>query len=191
MHLHVLRHNRRDVQQLERRDIAQQSKVEDEEEGMEGDEENEDDVSEKSDSEENSEKSNPEHSDEGSDGGETDLELRRKVEEALRVDGIELTTGATDSEEEELMDDEQMMAIDERLAEVFRSRANEKKKANGLPPFPHTPIILPSPNIILQESMRNVKLRISKTASLTSWTCTSRNNTPIHLRCGLSRLSRC
>jgi len=102
---------------------------------MEGDEKKEDDASEKSDSEENSEKSNLEHSDEGSDGEETDLELRKNVEKALRVDGIEPHTGGTDSEEEELMDDEQMMAIDERLAEVFRSRANEKKKANGLPPF--------------------------------------------------------
>lgn len=64
---------------------------------------------------------------ESGDGEETDLELRSKIEEALHVNGVE---SATDSEEE-LMDDEQMMAIDERLAEVFRSRANEKRKANG------------------------------------------------------------
>ncbi|KAF8831365.1 hypothetical protein HHX47_DHR1000710 [Lentinula edodes] len=37
-----------------------------------------------------------------------------------------------DSEEEEYMDDDQMMAIDEHLAEVFRSRVNEKKASKDL-----------------------------------------------------------
>ncbi|KXN82577.1 DNA polymerase V [Leucoagaricus sp. SymC.cos] len=55
------------------------------------------------------------------------LELRNKIEQALRVNGIELATENSDSEEEELMDDEQMMVIDEQLVEVFRSRTNEKK----------------------------------------------------------------
>ena len=62
-----------------------------------------------------------------SDGDEVDLELRNKIEEALRVNGIEPATGETDSEDEELMDDDQMMAIDEHLAQAFRSRTNEKK----------------------------------------------------------------
>ena len=75
-------------------------------------------------------------SDEGSESGDSsdpsaeegvDPELRRKIEEALRVNGIEPATGETESEEEELMDDDQMMAIDEQLAQVFRARANEKK----------------------------------------------------------------
>lgn len=55
------------------------------------------------------------------------LELRHKIEQALRANGVEPATGDTDSEEEELMDDDQMVAIDEQLAEVFRSRTNEKK----------------------------------------------------------------
>jgi DNA polymerase phi len=66
-------------------------------------------------------------SDDDSGGTEVDLELRNKIEEALRVNGIEPATGETDSEDEELMDDDQMMAIDEQLAQVFRSRTNEKK----------------------------------------------------------------
>lgn len=58
---------------------------------------------------------------------EADLELRNKIEEALRINGIEPATGETDSEDEELMNDDEMMAIDEQLAQVFRSRANELK----------------------------------------------------------------
>ena len=63
---------------------------------------------------------------------EEDPELRRKIEEALRVNGIQAATGESDSEsEEDLMDDEQMMAIDEQLAAVFRARASEKKLGKG------------------------------------------------------------
>jgi DNA polymerase phi len=68
---------------------------------------------------------------EDSNDEEVDIELRNKIEEALRVNGIEAATGDSDEEEEELMDDEQMMAIDEQLAEVFRSRVNEKKSGKG------------------------------------------------------------
>ncbi|KAJ7751995.1 DNA polymerase phi-domain-containing protein [Mycena metata] len=70
--------------------------------------------------------------DESSDG-EVDLELRRKIEEALRVNGIHAATGDGDSDdgsEEELMDDEQMLAVDEQLAQVFRLREGEKKGKN-------------------------------------------------------------
>lgn len=67
-----------------------------------------------------------------SDDAEVDLELRNKIEEALRVNGIEPATGETDSEDDELMDDDQMMAIDEQLAQVFRSRMNEKKEGKGM-----------------------------------------------------------
>lgn len=68
---------------------------------------------------------------EDSDDDEVDLELRNKIEEALRVNGIEPATGDTDSEEEELMDDDQMMVIDEQLAQVFRSRATERKSGKS------------------------------------------------------------
>ena len=59
---------------------------------------------------------------------EIDLELRNKIEEALRVHGIKPATEEDDEDEdEELMDDDQMMAIDAQLAQVFQARANEKK----------------------------------------------------------------
>jgi len=95
---------------------------------MEEIEEHEEAVSgeEDSNSEGSSEESDGDDSGEDSNEEEVDLELRNKIEEALRVNGIEFAAGETDSEEE-LMDDEQMMAIDEQLAEVFRSQANEKK----------------------------------------------------------------
>jgi DNA polymerase phi len=78
-------------------------------------------------SDDEDEESQGDGSEDDSDGGEVDLELRNKIEEALRVNGIEPATGETDSEDEELMDDDQMMAVDEQLAQVFRSRTNEKK----------------------------------------------------------------
>ena len=65
---------------------------------------------------------------------EPDLELRSKIEEALRASGIEPaddSEGEDDSEEEVVMDDDQMMAIDSQLAEIFRSRASEKKGGKG------------------------------------------------------------
>ncbi|KAI0691182.1 DNA polymerase phi-domain-containing protein [Cytidiella melzeri] len=64
---------------------------------------------------------------------EDDPELRRKIEEALRVNGIQAATGESDDEsDEDLMDDEQMMAIDEQLAAVFRAQANEKRLGKGV-----------------------------------------------------------
>lgn len=95
-----------------------------EDDGEEGDEGEDEDV------EDESEASGAESGDDSNDE-EVDIELRNKIEEALRVNGIEAATGDSDEEEEELMDDEQMMAIDEQLAEVFRSRVNEKKSGKG------------------------------------------------------------
>lgn len=85
-----------------------------------------------SDESDEDEESQDDDSDVDSDGAEVDLELRNKIEEALRVNGIEPATGETDSEDEELMDDDQMIAIDEQLAQVFRSRANQKKGGKGM-----------------------------------------------------------
>lgn len=63
---------------------------------------------------------------------EEDAELRRKIEEALRVNGVEATDGNSEDEsDEDLMDDDQMLAIDEQLAAVFRARANERKTGKG------------------------------------------------------------
>jgi len=96
----------------------------DEDEMADNDEE--DSTGDKSESGEESGESDGDDSGDDSDE-EVDLELRKKIEEALRVNGIEPATGETDSEEEELMDDDQMMALDEQLAQVFRSRTNERK----------------------------------------------------------------
>ena len=59
-------------------------------------------------------------------------EARCKIEEALRVNGIEAAMENSDEgSDEDLMDDDQMMAIDEQLAQVFRLRVNEKKTSKG------------------------------------------------------------
>ena len=77
-------------------------------------------------------------SDSGTDNDEDseDIhELRRKIEEALEVNGIEAATGDSDEDSDgELMDDDQMMAIDEQLADIFRARANENKISKGKAP---------------------------------------------------------
>ncbi|KAI1788483.1 DNA polymerase phi-domain-containing protein [Ganoderma leucocontextum] len=111
--------------QLERRDpdelVADEEDVEmdDEEEDVDGEEDESGSSSSSSSAEE----------DEDEDGDEeANLELRRKIEEALRVNGISAATGDSDSEsEEELMDDEQMLAIDEQLSAAFKARAAEKR----------------------------------------------------------------
>ena len=61
---------------------------------------------------------------------EADPELRRKIEEALAVNGIR-AADSEDESDEELMDDDQMMAIDEQLVAVFKARADEKKLGKG------------------------------------------------------------
>ncbi|KAG6831186.1 hypothetical protein H0H92_012326 [Tricholoma furcatifolium] len=114
------------VTQLERRDPSELLEDEDDDE-MSGIEETNDSVD---DGAEESEESEAGEDDEDSNDEEEDVELRRKIEEALRVNGIEAATG--ESDEEELMDDDQMMAIDEQLAAVFRSRTNEKKAGKGV-----------------------------------------------------------
>jgi DNA polymerase phi len=65
------------------------------------------------------------------DNNEDVQELRRKIEETLKINGIEAATGNSDEESEDLMDDDQMMAIDEQIAQVFRLRMNEKKSFKG------------------------------------------------------------
>jgi DNA polymerase phi len=62
--------------------------------------------------------------DEGDEqNGVVDEELRRKVEEAMRSQGIL----GDDSEEEELLDDDAMEAFDEKLAEIFKQKKMEKQ----------------------------------------------------------------
>ena len=48
------------------------------------------------------------------------------------MNGISAATGESDDEsEEELMDDDQMLAIDEQLAAAFKARASEKGRRKG------------------------------------------------------------
>ncbi|KAH9929645.1 DNA polymerase phi-domain-containing protein [Amylocystis lapponica] len=106
--------------QLERRDPTELVGDEDEDEEM-------DDAEGGDNSEDSADEEQSDDDDEDDEEAE-DPELRRKIEEALHVNGIDAATGDSDNEsEEELMDDEQMMAIDEQLAAVFRARADEKK----------------------------------------------------------------
>lgn len=104
---------------------------------MADEDEDMEDAEDSGDEEEEEEEEDGESSDEAEDeeedeNEEEDLELRRKIEEALRVNGVEAATGDSDDEsEEELMDDDQMLAIDEQLAAVFRARAAERKLGKG------------------------------------------------------------
>lgn len=109
------------IQQLERRDPTQENEDDDEEMG-------DDEVASENESDSESEGGDDvEEEDE-----EPDLELRSKIEEALRASGIEPADNSGDDDsEEELMDDDQMLAIDEQLANIFRSRASEKKGGKG------------------------------------------------------------
>lgn len=101
---------------------------EEEEEGSGEDVEMEDEV-EGSDDLDDSESGDDELEDEDEVDEVENAELRKKIEQALRMNGIERAeeSGSEDeSEEEELLDDDQMMQFDEKLAEVFRIRKNEK-----------------------------------------------------------------
>jgi len=156
------------TQQLERRDPTQEGEGEDEEMDDEG--------AEDSDSDSDSESEDDEDEDEEDE--EPDLELRSKIEAALRASGIEPaddSEGEDDSEEEDVMDDDQMMAIDDKLAEIFRSRASEKKGGKGVdpPPFPKSVCIDPR---LLQMQMPNARQPTSRTGFLILWTSTSRNS---------------
>lgn len=123
------------LQQLEPRNPAE---LVDEEEDveMEDDLDDEGDVPSDTDHDEESEdaeSASGEGESEEEEGDDEDVqELRRKIEEALKVNGIEAATGDSDEEsDEDLMDDDQMMAIDEQLAAVFKSQASEKKSSKG------------------------------------------------------------
>ncbi|KAL1715196.1 DNA polymerase phi-domain-containing protein [Schizophyllum commune] len=108
--------------QLERRDPTADHDDDDMEVDEEGDEEEEEDEDEESEAEEDEE-----DSDEDDEDDAEAAELRKKIEDALRVNGIE-PANEEDDEDEDLMDDDQMMVIDEQLTEVFKASASGKKK---------------------------------------------------------------
>lgn len=58
--------------------------------------------------------------------------MRKALSEAIGGGGEESDAGSDESSSEANMDDEQMMAIDEKLAEVFRSQQLERKKGKGM-----------------------------------------------------------
>ncbi|WWC68679.1 uncharacterized protein I206_102613 [Kwoniella pini CBS 10737] len=99
------------------------------------DEEDDDDMEEDDDEEEEAEQSEDEEEEEDEEElPEVDPAFRQRVAEALNVAGLGVDTADKDqeeeSEEEEYMDDEQMMKIDEQLAEVFRQQAASTKKTD-------------------------------------------------------------
>lgn len=101
-----------------------------------GDEDRSDEEDEDEGGDEEEEKSSGEGESEESDSEEGDDkaadQVRKKIEDALKTSGMDV--GKDHSEEdsdEELMDDEQMMALDHTLAEIFRTRANERKSKQG------------------------------------------------------------
>ncbi|KAI5982996.1 DNA polymerase phi-domain-containing protein [Pisolithus marmoratus] len=60
-------------------------------------------------------------------------QVRKKLGDLLKAGGIDDVEGdESDEESEELMDDEQMIAIDEHLAEIFRSRKDEQRSKKGV-----------------------------------------------------------
>ncbi|KAK7689133.1 hypothetical protein QCA50_007824 [Cerrena zonata] len=114
------------VAQLARKDPSELLEDDDADEEMEGGPDGDED---EEDSNNDSESAEDEEEEEDM---EDDPELRRKIEEALRVNGVEPATGDSEDEsDEELMDDEQMMAIDEQLAAVFKARSDEKRQNKG------------------------------------------------------------
>ncbi len=61
---------------------------------------------------------------------DVDDELRNKILEALKMNGVEPVTGDTD-DDEIMMDDDQMLALDGQLAEVFKTRMQVGKTSKG------------------------------------------------------------
>ncbi|KAG2157394.1 DNA polymerase phi-domain-containing protein [Suillus clintonianus] len=111
------------VAQLERRNPAD----------LVADEEDEIESATSEGSDEDAESSDEDDESEFDDDDEAALELRMKIEDALKANGVEAAIGDTDEEsDEELADDEQMMAIDEHLAEVFRSRSGDSKQSKNV-----------------------------------------------------------
>lgn len=66
------------------------------------------------------------------DDAEVDPEFRRQVAEALQVNGMAAADGSdSDSEDEVVLDDDQMMQLDEHLAKVFKAQAGNTKEKKG------------------------------------------------------------
>ncbi|CDZ97129.1 Predicted regulator of rRNA gene transcription (MYB-binding protein) [Phaffia rhodozyma] len=111
--------------QLEERPVTAEDDEDDEMKGEDDDEaeEDEDDEEDEEDEEEDDEE------DEGD--VEVDPELRKRIAEALQVNGADTTLNGADDDSDDdddlLMNDDQMLALDDQLAEIFKSQVVGKK----------------------------------------------------------------
>ncbi|KAL7413375.1 DNA polymerase phi-domain-containing protein [Mrakia frigida] len=108
--------------QLETRPVT----ADEEDEEMDGEDEEEGD----DDEEEEDDESEEEEEEEEETSGDVDPELRKRIAEALQVNGADAVGGGeedSDEEDELLMDDDQMLALDDKLAEIFKSQVMGKK----------------------------------------------------------------
>jgi DNA polymerase phi len=60
-----------------------------------------------------------------------DMELRLNLENAMRANAMHVIGSDSDSADDEGFDDDQMMAIDNQLAEVFRAQATKRNPTTG------------------------------------------------------------
>lgn len=99
---------------------------------------------------------------------EVDEAFLAKIAEALGVNGAGALSDEA-SEEEDLMDDDQMMAIDDQLAQVFKSRVNDKHSTKGSYDSFH--VRSASLTYYDLQSMPNEKLHTSK-IGFSTWSIT-------------------
>lgn len=94
--------------------------------GGDGSDEEDEDEEENSGEAESGESDSEEGEDEVAD------DVRKKIEDALKANGMDIAEDSSEEDsDEELMDDEQMMALDDTLANIFRARTNERKSKKG------------------------------------------------------------
>ncbi|KIY68633.1 hypothetical protein CYLTODRAFT_374153 [Cylindrobasidium torrendii FP15055 ss-10] len=115
--------------QLERRDPT---KAEDSDDEMDVDEEGGEDDNGAVDEDEEDSESEADEEDDGEESdvdGDVDEELKNKIMEALKMNGAD---GESDEEDEIMMDDDQMLALDEQLAAAFRSQVQGRKSGKDV-----------------------------------------------------------
>ena len=155
-------------QQLERRDPTADDD-EDEEMGEIAEEYGEDGVESSDDEDDEVEESNESDdvNDEEDSESENDIEeFRKKVALAMNIKDDD------DDSSDDGMNDDQMMAMDEQLAAVFKSRSAEVRKGKSV--FSHLPFVicfLSMFGVVFQTLMPNERRLTSKTASSTLWMC--------------------
>ncbi|WVR03854.1 hypothetical protein IAU60_000851 [Kwoniella sp. DSM 27419] len=120
--------------QLEQ-NVAETAAAEGSDEGEDDDEEAEEEDEEDEDDDEEDEESEDDDVDEDEDDlAPVDPAFRARVAEALQVSGMGVDENAqdgdSDEEDEDVWDDEQMMKVDEQLAEVFRQQASGTKRSD-------------------------------------------------------------